>query len=58
MNLSVSPVSLISSQRTGLRVFDLSEDGRLKEFIDDIKEVLIEVKKECSLIKYMLGTSV
>lgn len=45
MSLSVPPVSLISSQRTGLRVFDLSKDGKLNEFISDIKEVLMEVKK-------------
>jgi len=45
MSLSVPPVSLISSQRTGLRVFDLSQNGKLNEFISDIKEVLTEVKK-------------
>ena len=45
MSLSVPPVSLISSQRTGLRVFDLSKDSKLDEFISDIKEVLMEVKK-------------
>ena len=45
MSLSVPPVSLISSQRTGLRVFDLSKHGKLNEFIGDIKEVLKEVKK-------------
>jgi len=48
MSLSVRPVSLISSQRTGLRVFDLSEDGKLNEFISDIKEVLTEIKKNVS----------
>ncbi len=45
MSLSVPPVSLISSQRTGLRVFDLSKDSKLDEFIGGIKEVLTEVKK-------------
>jgi hypothetical protein len=45
MSLSVPPVSLISSQRTGLKVFDLSKDGQLIEFISDIKKVLTEVKK-------------
>jgi len=45
MSLSVPPVSLISSQRTGLKVFDLSKDGKLSEFIGDIKEVLTEIKK-------------
>ncbi len=45
MNLSAPPVSLISSQRTGLSVFDLSKDGKLNEFIRDIKEILTEVKK-------------
>ena len=45
MSISVPPVSLISSQRTGLRVFDLSKEGKLNEFIGDIKELLKEVKK-------------
>ena len=45
MSVSVPPVSLISSQRTGLRVFDLSKDGKFNEFIGDIKEVLTELKK-------------
>lgn len=45
ISLNVPPVSLISSQRTGLRVFDLSKDGKLNEFIGSIKEVLTEVKK-------------
>jgi hypothetical protein len=45
MSLQAPAVSLISSQRTGLRVFDLSKDGKLNEFIVDIKEVLTEVKK-------------
>lgn len=45
MNLGVPPVSLISSQRTGLRVFGLSIAGKLNEFISDIKEVLAGVKK-------------
>lgn len=45
MSLSVPPVSLISSQRTGLKVFDLSKDGKLSEFIGDIKDVLTEAKK-------------
>jgi hypothetical protein len=49
--LSALPVSLISSQRTGLKVFDLSKEGKLSEFISDIEEVLTEVKKECTLIK-------
>lgn len=43
MSLSVPPVSLISSQRTGLKVFDLSKDGKLSEFISDLKEVLLVV---------------
>lgn len=45
MSLSVPPVSLISSQRTGLKALDLSKDGKLNEFISDIKEVLTEIKK-------------
>lgn len=45
MSLNVPCVSLISSQRTGLRVFDLSKDGKLNEFIGGIKEVLTEIKK-------------
>jgi len=45
MILNVPRVSLISSQRTGLRVFDLSKDGKLNEFIGGIKEVLTEIKK-------------
>lgn len=45
MSLSVPPVSLISSQRTGLKALDLSKDGKLNEFISDIEEVLIEIKK-------------
>jgi hypothetical protein len=45
MNLSVPPVSLISSQKTGLRVFDLSKDSKLYEFISDIKEVLMDIKR-------------
>lgn len=40
MSLSVLPVSLISSQRTGLKVFDLSKACQLDKFISDIKEVL------------------
>lgn len=42
-SLSVPSVSLISSQRTGLKVFNLYKDD--KNFICDIKKVLIEVKK-------------
>lgn len=45
MSLSVPPVSLISSQRTGLKVFDLSKDGQLDEFISDISEVLSGIKE-------------
>ena len=45
MSLSVPPVSLISSQRTGLRVYNLSKEGKLNEFINDIKEFLMESKK-------------
>lgn len=45
MNLKVPPVSLISSQRTGLRVFDLSKNARLNEFISEVKEWLMEIKK-------------
>ncbi len=45
MSLDVPPVSLISSQRTGLKVVDLSQRGKLDEFISDIKDVLTEVKK-------------
>lgn len=45
MSLSVLPVSLVSSQRTGLRVFDLSKNGKANEFVDDIKEALAEIRK-------------
>ncbi|MBA7467716.1 hypothetical protein ES707_02937 [subsurface metagenome] len=40
MNLSVPPVSLISSQRTGLKVFDLSKENQFSEFIRDIKGII------------------
>jgi len=43
MSLQVPPVSLISGQRTGLKVFDLSKDD--KEFIADIKRMLEEIKR-------------
>jgi len=45
MNLSVPPVSLISSQRTGLRVFDLSKENQFSEFIRDIKGVIQRVTR-------------
>jgi len=40
MNLSAPPVSLVSSQRTGLRVFDLSKESQFSEFTKDIKGVI------------------
>lgn len=40
MSIGVPKVSLISAQRTGLRVFDLSLDGRVKEFISEIRTLL------------------
>lgn len=49
MSVQAAPVCLISSQRTGLRVFDLSKDSELNEFVVDIKEVLTEVKKDANL---------
>ena len=45
MLLSVPPVSLISSQRTGLKALDLSKDGKLNEFISDIEGALTEIKE-------------
>lgn len=51
MSLNVPPVSLISAQRTGLRVFDLSKQDKLKEFVTDIEEVLTEVKKNACQTK-------
>ncbi len=39
-SLSASRVSLISSRRTGLKVFDLSKGDKFPEIIRDIKEVL------------------
>jgi len=46
MNLSAPPVSLISSQRTGLRVFDISKENQFSEFIRDIKSVIQTVTKK------------
>lgn len=46
MNLSAPLVSLISSQRTGLRIFDLSKEDQFNEFIRDIKSVIEAVKGE------------
>jgi len=43
MSLSVPRVSLISSQRTGLRVFDLSKENQFSEFTREIKDVIQEV---------------
>jgi len=40
MSIGVPKVSLISAQRTGLRVFDFSLDGRVNEFISEIRELL------------------
>ncbi len=48
MGLSVPSVSLISSQRTGLKVFDLSEEENPNRFLREIKEILIEVKQNNS----------
>lgn len=48
MKLDVPPVSLISSRRTGLRVFNLSKDDEFNKFNEDIKKVLMEVKKSDS----------
>lgn len=48
MSLNVPPVSLISAQRTGLKVFDLSREGKLNEFGNDIGEVLMQVKTNAS----------
>lgn len=43
--LNAPPESLIGSQRTGLKVFELVQDGKFSEFIGEIKEVLARVKK-------------
>ena len=43
MNMSVPRVSLISAQRTGLQVYDLSDPARFGEFKTDIQRVLVEV---------------
>jgi hypothetical protein len=48
MNLSAPPVSLISAQRNGLKVFDFSRQGKLEELITDIKQVLMEIRKNAS----------
>jgi len=45
MGLNVQRVSLISSQKVGLKVFNLAEEGKLDEFIEEIKEFLKEVKR-------------
>jgi len=44
MSLNVPRVSLISSQRTGLRVFDLSK--KFDDFAEDIRNVLCEVTND------------
>jgi len=44
MKLAASPVSLISAKRTGLKVFNLSDEHKFNEFVKDIKKVLMEIK--------------
>lgn len=41
MSANVPPVSLISAQRTGLRVLDFSQESQVDEFVSDIKELLM-----------------
>ena len=43
MTMSVARVSLISAQRTGLQVYDLSDPARFGEFKTDIQRVLVKV---------------
>lgn len=50
MSLNVPPVSLISSQRTGLKAFNLSKEEELEKFTSEIKEFLKKVKENIELM--------